>query len=182
MDRLRGQLLAGARLALDEHGRVERCDAVHAREELAHGNALADELTERVRRPEVDRGRLAETLDPEHGTADEHRATVRYFGFRYPHVLHERSVAAAEVSDPDAPVARIELRVDAGNGRIRDFEVIARSGPDPDSPREQHLVAARCVGPGDARLLPHGHPPVDGGVGRNLGDRIEAARGWHEDS
>ena len=49
MDRAREQLLAGAALADDQHGRIRRRDAIDHREQLAHQRRLADHLAEAAR-------------------------------------------------------------------------------------------------------------------------------------
>ena len=49
MDRAREQLLAGAALADDQHGRIRGRDAIDHREQLAHQRRLADHLAEAAR-------------------------------------------------------------------------------------------------------------------------------------
>ena len=68
--RARDQILAGAGLALDQHGRVGRRDALDQAEDLAHRERAADQLAERllVRRQDLDA--LLERLELELHRAD----------------------------------------------------------------------------------------------------------------
>jgi hypothetical protein len=110
----RDQLLAGAGLAFDEHGRIRRGDPLEHREHLADREAVADQLPEPARLA----GRQIEWLGL--GLDAQHRAADRQC----------RSGGHGDLSDPRAlvpgPVGRPEVAHGEPRGLAAQREVARR--------------------------------------------------------
>ena len=147
MDRAGDELLAAARLSVDEHRRLGRGDAHDGRVELAHRGAAAHEIAEAVLGPEVDRRLLRLRERGEHGRPDAHAARRRQARRDDEDVPHERAVQAPEIAHPDAVVSRVELGVQARDGRVVDHQVCLRRRAD-----DHRAIDDDGVGSGRRRL------------------------------
>ena len=141
VDRARAQLLAGARLALDQHGGVGRRGHLEHREQLAHRQALAGHRTEVIAIARRQRRRV--------GRGDPHRRLAELDGraagdhdLGDPRALPPRAVRRAEILDADALGRDRELGVLARDLRILEHEIAARVRADDHGPRaERHRRA-----------------------------------------
>ena len=151
VDGPRDELLARARLAVDEDRRLGARHPIDHREEHPHGTTAAEQRAVAILGPRVARVRCAGILDVDHGGPEANTPSSRHARTRDAHPLDEGPVLAPEVADPDAVLAELELGVhprhrgilhhDGGlGGRTRDGAITER----------EHVGATEVV-PGDLR-------------------------------
>jgi hypothetical protein len=126
----RDELLAGAALALDEHGRVRRRHALEHGEDLAHGDRAADQRAEALRARRREAAQPIARVEGEARAAELEHAPERHRGGLDPRAADERPVAAAEVLDADRAVADREPRVPARDALVGQDEVALGVGAD----------------------------------------------------
>jgi hypothetical protein len=148
----RGELLAGAGLALQEDGQVGAAEALERGEELAHGHVAAAQLAEGVEVGDVGlEGRVE--LDAGDGAAHFEGGPRRDDGLVEARAGVEGAVAARQVAHEDA-VALVgggELAVEGRHGGVGEAQIAARRAADDAARAGEHHLLAR-VGPGQ-----HGH-------------------------
>ena len=91
MNGARNELLAGARLAANEHGEVRSRHLLEDRENLAHSHAVSDEVVELLPPAEVDLDRARAVLEADYGAPDPQW-----------HARFEPCLTDANASDPGA--------------------------------------------------------------------------------
>src|SRR5262249_55136151 len=136
MDGTRDELLASAALALNEDGGIGRRDARERREEDAHGGARPNERTEARLGPRV--GGKSEVVGaPRDGrVAHDDALTGADARGRDEHAADPRAVATADVADPKAVVAELELGVHTRHLRVVDDQVVVLGRAEPRAPRD----------------------------------------------
>jgi hypothetical protein len=157
VDRARGQLLARAGLAQDQHRRVGLRHARHLREQLAHRHAATDQAAEILARPQLDRRRRRRVAQHDLGPTHADPRAVRHQRRPDQEVLDEGSVAAAEIAYPRPAIGRLQLGVQPRDLAIRHPHLSAGRRPYRRSPRDHAPVRPRLVGPGE--LGPAAHQP-----------------------
>ena len=154
VERARDHLLAGAGLALDEHGRVGRRDPLEQAEDLAHRGRLADHLAERFLLGRQDLDALLERRELELGRADaDHRAgaQVRLLDLG---AVEERAVRALQVANEVALGVAHDLEVDARHGLVGEHEVVLGRLADADHVARDHELGAALRALDDDELAP----------------------------
>src|SRR5678809_1029311 len=95
------------------------------REEGPHRPAPSDERAETIAGPQGHCGGRRGIADDERRGSETKLAPIGHSALANADALDERPVAAPEIAHPETIAARVELGVDAGNGRVRDDEVRA---------------------------------------------------------
>jgi hypothetical protein len=129
----RHQLLAGAGLAADEHGEVGGAHPLEQREDLAHAQALADQLVERLAQADVDVDRAVERLEAQHRLADAHRLVVVDPDLLHLQVAAEDAVGGVEVAQQKAALVGLDLEVRAADRLVVERQVADDAAPDGDA-------------------------------------------------
>src|SRR5262249_26527017 len=148
----RDELLAGARLAVDEHGEIGGRDALDAIEDHAHRGAPADEWAERkgaLGLHALRRRRLERELD----AADDDRRALHDKSFDDANACDPNAVLASEVADANAAIGCDELRVKLADLLVRNDEIARCIAADEDGHRsDPHALDATTDGREHASL------------------------------
>jgi hypothetical protein len=138
----RDHVLAGAGLALDQHGRVGRRDALHQSEDLAHRRRLADHLAEPLLLARQDLDALLERRELElAGPQADHRAgaQVRLLDLG---AVEERAVGRLQIAHQVALGVAHDLEVDARHGLVAEHQVVLGRLADPEHVARDHELGA----------------------------------------
>ena len=135
------QLLAGAGLALDQDRRFGRRAHLEHREQLAHGQAAADQSAETVARTRR-HGRHLARRDANVGGAKPNRRPAGYDRLDDPRALPEGTVGAAQVADTHALAGRYQLGVAPRNLRVFQGEVTVAPGTHNQRPGTETYMAS----------------------------------------
>ncbi len=116
-------VLARTRLALDEQRGARRRDALEDRVDLAHREARADELPERIVVRDGDDRVAVDGLDAKHAAAHSNRCAGPHLAVVDLDALDVRSVGAAAVFDGDHLRVYADLAVNARDRVVGEREV-----------------------------------------------------------
>ena len=130
MDRFGGHVLAGARLALEQHGGLGGGDAFRARQ-----RRCASARWHRPGRRSAGGGEregvvLYVEIEADHAASDANVAAVMQVRFDDARAVHERSVQAVEIANARAPSVHHDLAVKARDGGIVEHQIVGGMGAD----------------------------------------------------
>jgi hypothetical protein len=167
------ELLARARLALDQHGEVARRDAFEQREGLAHRGARAEHAAEaRARRDVVD-GVLTRRNEPDRRFPQREQRLLRDHDLADAHVARERPVRRAEIDDEHSVGDEPQRQVLPRDTRIVDGDVARWRRADSDFVLREpmHLADVRLV-----RRVDHDHANLANASHERCGRFVEDLR------
>ena len=165
VDGARGDLLAGAALTVDEHGKARGRRPLEEIERSAQGRITRDDSGQE----HPVRGVLA--LDPQHLVADPHQRPGADLRLRHPGPVDHRAVGRPEILDPEPSVAAVQAAVVPGDEAVRDVHVVPGVRPERDEVAVEPQPALGSVGALPAQFQRLGRRRV-----RMPGDRRDALR------
>jgi hypothetical protein len=175
------QLLAGAGLALDQHGGVGGRHPLEHREHPAHGHAAADEPAEALARRQRDLHHLGQHRQAQRALAEGDVRVGAGVGIAHREPVEEGAVAATGVEDADAILLEADGQVMAADRGVVELQVAVGRAADAHLGAGQ-LDLAASVRPAQhldadlVRLQAHGRSvagqPLSGAgrIGRSAGD------------
>ena len=131
VQRSSGELLAGARLPLEQHGHVGAGGQLEHRERLPQGEALADQLAEATRAAGGQLQRLGLGLDLEHAASHLERGAGRKSSPADPRALVVSAVGAALVLHHEAVALRPNAQVSARDPLVGQHQIAVGAGAHP---------------------------------------------------
>ena len=145
MDGAREHVFARARFAFEQHAGVRGRDALEHAEDGAHGDAVAERLTEQ-RRLARQHHRLARLhAQAEVDAADADGRSGLDDGLVHCRATDARLVGRPEVTHEDALRAAFELAVQPGDGVVLQDEIVLGRLANAQAVDEPHLLPALCA-------------------------------------
>ena len=123
VDGLRDELLAGARLAGDEHREVRRRGLLQALEDAAHPRRSARPAGRSRRGPGTSTSLGPDGRELHHRVAERHVRVLGEVDLAHARVADERAVARAEVAQAHAALGRDELHVHGADLAVVEHQV-----------------------------------------------------------
>jgi hypothetical protein len=183
VDRPGPELLAGPRLALEQDRDLAVGRELEHREQLAHGQALADQLAEAPARTRGQAQAVGLGLDAQVAVAEPQGGPGPDGRLVYGRALEPSPVFRAEVAHDVARLRGTDLQVPARDPGIDEHEIAARIAADHDRPRAEGQRSAHARALDDDQLDVPGAAVGDGVIGVGRGDRRHGrgrvARGSH---
>ena len=130
MDRPGGQLLAGAGLALKQHGHVGLAGQLEDRENFAHAQALGHQLAEAPRLAGLDLERHGDGLDTHVAVPELERGAHREPGLGDLGALVEHAVDAADIADHEMAAVGADAHVLARHPMVGESQITGVVGAD----------------------------------------------------
>jgi hypothetical protein len=135
------ELLACARLAMNEHGEVRSRHLLEHRENLAHSHAVPDEIVELFAPAEVDFDRAGTMFEADHRVSEPQGHPRFEPCFAYAHASDPSTIGRTEVPEQEARLLGDDLAMRPAHPRVGQCEVTNHA------PADRHALAGN-VEPG----------------------------------